>query len=338
MSENNLLNQFLLDFNGVSCPGCVKSIEKTLADLPATTAIKVSPTTGNSLVKTSLNIDYVEKKLKKFQGCCENCIITLQSIKNVNDGNTTQTNLFLAEEMDDYHLIKMQYAKALKQLSQSDDVACSEYCVCKTTTVDRKKEFPQAPSLAVIHDLTTRINKYLRQGMNVLDFGCGTGHDALQIAPIIEPGNMIGIDVTPEMIAFATHAAQKLGIENVEFKIGADLSNIPKNALDVVYLNNVFNILNEKQQILQQIFERLNKNDFCIIADEFTDENLPNELKADPSFQCGGLAGAESLSVLEMAAKKAGFRKVDIEIVRHYTVEYRSQNLGFQTAIVMLWK
>ncbi|OLS23298.1 MAG: hypothetical protein HeimC3_26390 [Candidatus Heimdallarchaeota archaeon LC_3] len=56
-----------------------------------------------------------------------------------------------------------------------------------------------------IFDLVKYLEKfdYLHSGMSVIDFGSGTGHDAFQIAPLIAPGHITGIDVTPEMVDYA---------------------------------------------------------------------------------------------------------------------------------------
>ena len=58
-------------------------------------------------------------------------------------------------------------------------------------------------------------------GQTVLDLGCGAGFDTLLAAQRVGPnGKVIGMDMTPEMIAKARNNAETLGLANVEFLLG----------------------------------------------------------------------------------------------------------------------
>ena len=65
-------------------------------------------------------------------------------------------------------------------------------------------------------------------GQIVLDLGCGAGFDALLAAQKVGPnsGRVIGIDMTPEMIAKARHNASLLGVSNVMFLLG-EIESLP---------------------------------------------------------------------------------------------------------------
>jgi ubiquinone/menaquinone biosynthesis C-methylase UbiE len=55
----------------------------------------------------------------------------------------------------------------------------------------------------------------------VLDLGSGAGIDAFVARRIVgAQGRVIGVDMTPEMIALARDNAAKLGYGNVEFRLG----------------------------------------------------------------------------------------------------------------------
>ncbi len=68
-------------------------------------------------------------------------------------------------------------------------------------------------------------SKYLRPGETVLDLGSGTGKIAFIASQIVgAEGRVIGIDMTPEMLAIARRAAPevagKIGYSNVDFRRG----------------------------------------------------------------------------------------------------------------------
>src|SRR4030043_1187249 len=56
----------------------------------------------------------------------------------------------------------------------------------------------------------------LREGESVLDLGSGAGFDAfLSAMKVGKNGHVIGVDMTPEMVAKAKENAEKLGVNNV---------------------------------------------------------------------------------------------------------------------------
>jgi SAM-dependent methyltransferase len=61
----------------------------------------------------------------------------------------------------------------------------------------------------------------LKQGEIVLDLGCGGGFDCFLAAKKVgDKGRVIGVDMTPEMLAKARKNAEKMGEKNVEFRLG----------------------------------------------------------------------------------------------------------------------
>src|SRR5688572_8594377 len=56
----------------------------------------------------------------------------------------------------------------------------------------------------------------LRSGEHVLDLGTGTGAVAQRAAVIVGPnGRVVGVDISPEMLSLARHAATSRGLDNV---------------------------------------------------------------------------------------------------------------------------
>jgi arsenite methyltransferase len=67
----------------------------------------------------------------------------------------------------------------------------------------------------------------LQPGETVVDLGSGAGFDCFLAARQVGPaGSVIGVDMTPEMIAAARENARKAGFTNVEFRLG-EIEHLP---------------------------------------------------------------------------------------------------------------
>ena len=85
-------------------------------------------------------------------------------------------------------------------------------------------------------------------GERALDLGCGAGFDTLMAARRVGiTGKVIGVDMTPEMIAKARTNAEILGLANVEFVLG-EIETLPlaDSSVDLVISNGVFNLCSDK--------------------------------------------------------------------------------------------
>jgi SAM-dependent methyltransferase len=94
----------------------------------------------------------------------------------------------------------------------------------------------------------------INPGETVVDVGSGAGFDALVAATLVgSEGQVIGIDMTPEMLNKARAGADSMGLTNVEFREGL-VENIllPDNFADVVISNGVLNLTVDKVQTLRE--------------------------------------------------------------------------------------
>ena len=122
----------------------------------------------------------------------------------------------------------------------------------------------------------------LRVGETVLDLGCGAGMDSILAARRVgTSGRVIGVDVTPEMVAKATDNAGAAGVTNAEFHRGeADRLPVGAGTVDVVISNGVFNLCLDKPKVLAEVFRVLRPGGRVQMADVLLgDEVTPGEVE-----------------------------------------------------------
>ncbi|MEX2154197.1 MAG: methyltransferase domain-containing protein [Gemmatimonadaceae bacterium] len=95
----------------------------------------------------------------------------------------------------------------------------------------------------------------LQPGEKVVDVGCGAGIDSLIAARMIGPtGRVIGVDMTPEMVAKARASAEEARALNVDFRQGfAESLPAEDGWADVAISNGVLNLFPDKLAGLREI-------------------------------------------------------------------------------------
>ena len=67
-------------------------------------------------------------------------------------------------------------------------------------------------------DLFSRIG--VSTGWRCLDVGCGGGDAALELARLVDPAIVTGLDVDESQLDIARQEAEEAGIENVDYRLG----------------------------------------------------------------------------------------------------------------------
>lgn len=154
----------------------------------------------------------------------------------------------------------------------------------------------------------------IKPGETVLDLGCGAGFDCFIAAGKTgEGGRVIGVDMTPEMLAKARSNAGKSGLENVEFRLG-EIEHLPvaDGSVDVIISNCVINLSPDKAGVFSEAARVLKSGGRLSISDIVAMRPLPEGLKNDPAAVCSCIGGAATVGELEAALSAAGFTDIKV--------------------------
>ena len=160
----------------------------------------------------------------------------------------------------------------------------------------------------------------LQPGEVVLDIGSGGGIDAFLAARQVGPsGRVIGVDMTPAMLARARTSAEKAGFSQVEFRQGqAEALPAEDGLVDVVISNCVINLCEDKGQVFGEAFRVLKNGGRLEVSDMVTSQAFPCELAASSADWAGCVFGAlPEGEYLDLIAQ-AGFKEI---VARRSTME-----------------
>jgi arsenite methyltransferase len=162
----------------------------------------------------------------------------------------------------------------------------------------------------------------LRPGETVVDLGSGAGRDVFLAAERVGPsGRVIGVDMTPEMVAKARRAAATLGIPNAEFRLGEiEHLPLPDGIADVVISNCVINLLPDKQPAFAEAFRVLRPGGRLVVSDVVSRQPLPDSFKTAAAW-AACLAGAMPESDYMDGLRAAGFADVQVLARQPYAGE-----------------
>lgn len=153
----------------------------------------------------------------------------------------------------------------------------------------------------------------LRPGERVLDLGSGAGLDAFRAARAVGPeGRVVGVDMTPEMLARARAGAEALGLERVEFREGLiEALPVADAEADVVVSNCVINLSEDKPRVFREAWRALAPGGRLVVSDILRHGAAP----AAPSVEgwCACVDGAEPAAGYRRHLEAAGFVGVAVE-------------------------
>jgi DNA-binding MarR family transcriptional regulator/SAM-dependent methyltransferase len=154
----------------------------------------------------------------------------------------------------------------------------------------------------------------LKTGETVVDLGSGAGIDALIAARKVGPeGSVIGVDMTPEMLAAARKNAEAAGAEQVDFRQGR-LEDLPVDdaSVDAVTSNCVINLVPDKSLVFNEIARVLRPGGRLVVSDIVLDGELPEAIRDNVLAYVGCVAGAERREKYFELLRDAGLGEVEV--------------------------
>jgi SAM-dependent methyltransferase len=155
----------------------------------------------------------------------------------------------------------------------------------------------------------------IKDGDTVIDLGSGAGNDAFIARRITgESGKVIGIDFTEAMIAKARENAEKLMLNNVEFRLG-DIESMPVTSgkADVIISNCVLNLVPNKHKVISEIYRVLKPGGHFSISDIVLESELPAKWKEVAELYAGCVSGAIQKNDYLQIIEEAGFKNITVQ-------------------------
>ena len=129
----------------------------------------------------------------------------------------------------------------------------------------------------------------LAQGATVIDIGSGARMDCLVAGKQVgNKGQVIGLDMTEEMLARARQGAREAALDHVRFEKG-DMAELPlaDNSVDVVISNGVINLAPDKTAVFAELYRVVRPGGRLQFADIIIGTELSEDARNDIDLWAG---------------------------------------------------
>ncbi|WP_276135167.1 arsenite methyltransferase [Polluticoccus soli] len=218
-------------------------------------------------------------------------------------------------------LVKQKYSEIALQDKETNAASCCGSGCCSTEVYNIMSDdytqlqgYNPDADLGLGCGLPTEFAQ-IKPGDTVIDLGSGAGNDCFVArSQTGETGKVIGIDFTEAMIDKARANAEKLGFNNVEFRLG-DIERMPVTAstADVVVSNCVLNLVPNKANVFKEVFRVLKSRGHFSISDIVLVGELPANLQQAAEMYAGCVSGAIQKEDYLGLIKQAGFESLTLQ-------------------------
>ncbi len=220
--------------------------------------------------------------------------------------------------------VKKTYAEAISRENLSCCCGSEETC-CSIEAEDIGYNKEELNNLLTDSGITTfgcgnpLAYSEVKEGDVVLDLGPGAGLDLLIAARKVGPsGQVIGVDMTEEMISKAEENIKAAGVNNVEVRKGL-IEDLPvkSSSVDWVISNCVINLSPEKEKVFSEISRVLKPGGRMVVSD-MVGENIPEWLRKNKNLYSACISGVISEKEYLSGLRKAGLEKVKVSERKTY--------------------
>lgn len=224
-------------------------------------------------------------------------------------------------EQEIKEMLKQKYGEIALQDKDTNASSCCGSGGCSTEVYNIMSEgyneiegyHPDA-DLGLGCGLPTQFAK-IKKGDLVIDLGSGAGNDCFVArAETGEAGKVIGIDFTEAMVDKARINADKLGFNNVEFRLG-DIEHMPvaDDTADVIVSNCVLNLVPNKKAVFEELHRVLKPGGHFSISDIVLTGTLPDKIKNAAEMYAGCVSSAIDKNTYLGFITEAGFQNMTIQ-------------------------
>ncbi len=199
-------------------------------------------------------------------------------------------------------------------------------------TEEELEGIPEAANLGLGCGNPTAIAS-LERGQTVLDLGSGAGIDCFLASKKVGPtGKVIGVDMTPEMLARARENARQGDFTNVEFRLG-EIEALPvaDRSVDVIISNCVLNLSSDRARVLREAFRVLRTGGRIVVSDMVSEYAIPTAVAGSLDAVAGCLPTPRADYIREF--EEAGFSDVSISGEKPYPASYLTSDPGVKAFI-----
>ncbi|MGI0154722.1 MAG: methyltransferase domain-containing protein, partial [Thermoplasmata archaeon] len=128
-------------------------------------------------------------------------------------------------------------------------------------------------------------------------------------------GRVIGVDMTPEMLAKSRALATERRYRNVEFRLG-EIEHLPvaDRSVDVILSNCVINLAPDKAAVYREAFRALRPGGRLAVSDVVATRPISARDRDDRTRWSSCSSGAIEVPRLKRLLTTAGFEKISIDL------------------------
>lgn len=187
--------------------------------------------------------------------------------------------------------------------------------------------------------LVPDVSKKLREGIKVIDVGCGSGRAIALLAANFPKSYFTGLDISDEAVAVANKTAKNENLKNTEFFVHDTAESFASGEYGLITAFDAIHDQSKPDQVLKNIYEALTPGGTFLMQDVAASSNVENNmdhpiapfLYTISCMHCmsvslaGGGPGLGAMWGKEKALEmlnSAGFRDIRVEQLSHDIQNY----------------